>query len=191
MSRHILGAVSPSAQERSVMFRSIPRPSPALVIACLALVVALSGTSYANVLHLPVNSVGTAQLKANAVVSSKVKNRSLLAVDFKTGQLPAGPPGPKGDKGDAGAPGVSGYELVAGRSDVTHQLFNSVAITCPAGKRALGGGGGTAGGIIPGDGPYIIVDQPFIDGSGWLIQTARATEGGSVLLGYAICATVS
>jgi hypothetical protein len=173
------------------MFRSIPRPSPAMVIACLALVVALSGTSYAVVLSLPVNSVGTAQLKANAVVSSKVKNRSLLAVDFKTGQLPAGAPGPKGDKGDAGAPGVSGYEVVAGRSDVTNQIFNSVAITCPAGKKALGGGGGTAGGIIAGDGPYIIVNQPFINGDGWLVQTARATSGGSVLLGYAICANVS
>ncbi len=125
------------------------------------------------------NSVGTAQLKANAVVSSKVKNHSLLAVDFKPGQLPAG------------APGVSGYELVTGRSDVTNQVFNSVAITCPAGKKAVGGGGGTAGGITAGDGPYIVVDQPFVDGSGWLVQTARGTSGGSVLLGYAICATVT
>jgi hypothetical protein len=173
------------------MFRSIPRPSPAMVIACLALVAALSGTSYAVVLNVPVNSVGTAQLKANAVVSSKVKNRSLLAVDFKTGQLPAGAPGPKGDKGDAGSPGVSGYEVVSGRTDVTSQLFNSVAVSCPAGKKAVGGGGATAGGIVPGDGPYIVVSQPFVDGTGWLVQTARGTEGGSVLLGYAICATVS
>jgi hypothetical protein len=173
------------------MFRSITWPSPAIVIACLALVVALSGTSYADVLNVPVNSVGTAQLKANAVVSSKVKNHSLLAVDFKPGQLPAGAPGPKGDKGDAGAPGVSGYELVSGRSDVTNQLFNSVAVTCPAGKKAVGGGGATAGGIIAGDGPYIVVSQPFIDGGGWLVQTARGTPGGSVLLGYAICANVS
>ena len=72
-----------------------------MVVACLALVVALGGTSYA-VVSLPPNSVGTAQLRANAVVSSKVKNRSLLAVDFKAGQIPTGPPGPKGDKGDPG-----------------------------------------------------------------------------------------
>ncbi len=80
------------------MFRSIPRPSAAMVIACLALAVALSGTSYAQILNAPVNSVGTAQLKANAVISSKVKNHSLLAADFKPGQLP----------------GVSGYEVVEG-----------------------------------------------------------------------------
>jgi hypothetical protein len=51
------------------MFRSIPRPSPALVVACLALVAALTGTSYADVLNVPFNSVGTRQLKANAVFS--------------------------------------------------------------------------------------------------------------------------
>ena len=33
-----------------------------MVIACLALAVALSGTSYAQILNVPVNSVGTAQL---------------------------------------------------------------------------------------------------------------------------------
>lgn len=170
------------------MSRSIPRPSPALVVACLALALALSGTSYADVLNVPTNSVGTQQLKANAVVSSKVKNRSLLGVDFKLGQLPPGAPGPKGD---AGAPGVSGYELVTGRSDVTNQVFNSLTISCPAGKRVLGGGGGTAGGVTVGDGPYIQNSQPFVDGTGWLIQTARAASGASVLVGFAICANVS
>jgi hypothetical protein len=79
------------------------RPSPAMVIACIALAVALGGTSVAAIQALPKNSVGTKQLKKNAVVSAKVKNRSLLAVDFKAGQLPAGP---KGDKGDPGAPGA-------------------------------------------------------------------------------------
>jgi hypothetical protein len=172
------------------MVRFIPRPSPAMVVACLALVVALGGTSYA-VVSLPPNSVGTAQLRANAVVSSKVKNRSLLAVDFKAGQIPTGPPGPKGDKGDPGTSGVSGYELISARSDVTNQLFNSVSLSCPTGKKAVGGGGATAGGIVPGDGPYIVVNQPSVDGTGWLVQTARGTSGGSVLLGYAICATVS
>jgi hypothetical protein len=162
-----------------------------MVIACLALGVALSGTSYAKILALPVNSVGTPQLKANAVISSKVKNRSLLAVDFKTGQLPAGAPGPKGDKGDTGAPGFSGYEVVeGGTSIVMNQIYNSVAMTCPAGKKAIGGGGGTGGGIIPGDGPYIVVNMPSSDGSGWLVQTARGTSGYSALVGRVLCANV-
>jgi hypothetical protein len=66
-------------------------PSPALVVACLALAIALSGAGYAAV-KLPRNSVGTAQLKKNAVVSSKVKNGSLKAADFAPGQLQAAGP---------------------------------------------------------------------------------------------------
>jgi hypothetical protein len=109
-------------------------PSPAMLVACVALVVALGGVSYAAAV-LPKNSVGTAQLKKkavtapklkkNAVTGAKVKDRSLMAADFKAGQLPAGPQGPKGDpgpqgrvgetgpKGDVGAPGaVRAYALV-------------------------------------------------------------------------------
>ncbi len=84
------------------------RPSPAMVIACIALGVALAGTSVAAIQALPRNSVGTKQLKRNAVISSKVKNRSLLAVDFRAGQLPAGPPGTPGTPGAPGAPGQQG-----------------------------------------------------------------------------------
>lgn len=83
------------------------RPQPATVIAIVALIVALGGTGYAAV-TLPANSVGTAQLKKNAVTSLKVKNGSLLSADFKAGQIPAGPAGPAGSPGAAGAAGPAG-----------------------------------------------------------------------------------
>jgi hypothetical protein len=69
------------------------------VIGYLALFIALGGVSYATVSK---NSVGTKQLKKNAVTSAKVKNGSLKAVDFGAGQLPAGA------KGDTGATGLQG-----------------------------------------------------------------------------------
>ena len=87
-----------------------------MVVALVALFVAMGGVGYAA-LKLPKNSVGRKQIKANAVNSSKVANNSLLAGDFKAGQLPAGPRGPKGDaclpsdpackgpKGDTGSQG--------------------------------------------------------------------------------------
>src|SRR3954462_14693065 len=65
------------------------------VMATIAVFVALGGGAYAA-LRVPKNSVGSKQLKANAVNSSKVKNGSLLEGDFKAGQLPAGPQGPNG-----------------------------------------------------------------------------------------------
>ena len=86
---------------------AIKRPSPAFVVACLALAVALGGTGYAAVV-LPANSVGTAQLKSGAVVASKVKRHSLVAANFAPGQLPRGQKGAKGDTGAAGAAGGQG-----------------------------------------------------------------------------------
>ena len=71
------------------------RPSPALVIACLSLAIALGGTGYAAVV-LPANSVGTKQLINGSVVAAKVKAHSLVAANFKTGELPAGPRGADG-----------------------------------------------------------------------------------------------
>ena len=50
------------------MRHMVRRTSPAMVVACLALLVALGGTSVAAVSQLvPRNSVGTAQLRDNAV----------------------------------------------------------------------------------------------------------------------------
>jgi hypothetical protein len=74
------------------------RPSPAMVIACFALLVVLGGTSYAAVQALPRNSVTTVQ----------VKDRSLLARDFRAGQLPRGPQGPPGPAGPQGPAGPAG-----------------------------------------------------------------------------------
>jgi hypothetical protein len=62
------------------------KPSPALVISCIALFVALSGSSYA-VIVLPKNSVGTKQLKKNAVTSAKVKNNALTGADVNEATL--------------------------------------------------------------------------------------------------------
>ena len=78
-----------------------------MVVALIALAVALGGVGYA-VVALPANSVGTAQLKNAAVTSKKVRNGTLLAVDFKKGQLPRGPRGYEGAVGATGATGPTG-----------------------------------------------------------------------------------
>lgn len=62
------------------------RPSPSMAVAFVALVVALSGTSYAAV-KLAKNSVGTAQLKNNAVTGAKVKSNTLTGSDINEATL--------------------------------------------------------------------------------------------------------
>jgi hypothetical protein len=89
----------------------IRRLSPAMIVACIALAVALGGVGYAATV-LPANSVGALQLKANAVNSSKVLNGSLLKADFKAGQVPAGLAGPAGSKGDPGPPATALWAIV-------------------------------------------------------------------------------
>ena len=66
--------------ERSSKRRRLRAPSPAMVVACIALAIALSGASYAAV-TLPKNSVGTKQLKKNAVTSVKVQDGTISGGD--------------------------------------------------------------------------------------------------------------
>src|SRR4051794_33726550 len=95
-----------------------PRLTYANVVATVALLIAVTGGAYAAT-QLPKHSVGSRQLKRNAVISSKVKNRSLLSRDSKAGQLPAGARGApgrqglKGDKGDKGDKGIKATRATA------------------------------------------------------------------------------
>jgi hypothetical protein len=102
------------------------RPSAATILALIALFVALGSGAYAAI-TLPANSVGTKQLKNRAVTAAKVKPHSLLASNFKAGQLPrgatgatgsTGPQGPKGDTGPQGLKGATGATGPQGPSGV-------------------------------------------------------------------------
>lgn len=83
------------------------RPGYSDVVATIALFVALGGGALAAT-RLGANSVGTKQLKNNAVTGAKVKNGSLKAGDFGSGQLPQGPRGEQGPPGQPGEPGPPG-----------------------------------------------------------------------------------
>lgn len=178
---------------------SVRRPSPALVISCVALTVALGGTSYATVLQVPRNSVGPAQLKtaavtskkiaANAVTSAKVQNGTLLPADFKTSALPAGPVGPAGPAGPAGPPGLSGIERIETVSPSTSTTSKSVFLACPTGKRLIGGGARVNGGS-----PRVAILTSFPDNDNtWRASAGETTATASswTLTVYAICAVAS
>jgi hypothetical protein len=88
-----------------------------MAVALCALFVALGGSSYAAVKlaknsvkakQIAPNAVGASEIKARAVRSGEVRDGSLLAQDFKAGQLPAGAKGDTGAKGDKGDKGDTG-----------------------------------------------------------------------------------
>jgi hypothetical protein len=101
------------------MLASVLRHLRHNVIAYTALLVALSGSSYAAATTLlPRNSVGTRQ----------VINHSLLKVDFKRGQLPRGRTGPQGLIGPPGPTGAQGIVGV-GRVELTYGQVDPGALS--------------------------------------------------------------
>ena len=169
------------------------RPSPAMVVAMLALFIAMVGTSYAAI-KLPANSVGSKQIKANAVVSSKIKDGSLTRKDFAASQLPAGAQGLQGLPGltgAAGAPGAQGAQGPEGAPAVTFiDVVNSVTglgaqtANCPAGEIATGGGGDSSNGLVA-------TSRPVIGMTGLPIAwTATAKDGTGMpanVTAWAVC----
>jgi hypothetical protein len=116
------------------------RPSPAIVVASIALLVALAGTGYAAI-NLPANSVGNKQLQDNAVTSPKVKDHSLLRVDFAANQLPRGPRGTIGPPGPPGVPGAAGLSGARGPTGPAGPASTGLwAVVNPDGSLARGSG---------------------------------------------------
>ena len=167
------------------------------IIATTALVVAVLAATpvgqAAGRLALGKSSVGTAQLKKNAVTSAKVKNHSLLAVDFKAGQLPAGPQGPKGDTGPQGPRGIA--ETVQRYAPVESVAANSSATStawCNAGEIATGGGGVT---YDPANDVFLVTSAPApgaVSGkpfSGWGVAVRNTSGSAHDFHAYVVCAS--
>lgn len=173
------------------------------IVSCLALFVALGGSAYAAT-QLPKDSVGSKQIKKNAVNSAKVKDRSLKAVDFKEGQLPAGPQGLQGPKGDKGDQGASGATSVIARTAVQTGIgtgtLSTDSVGCEAGEHLVGGG---AGFVVPGTNAYDFParlhgsvptganGKPVLDSaeaSGWRASATNETGATRDFVVVALCA---
>jgi hypothetical protein len=169
-------------------------------LGLLALFIALSGTAYAAT--LPRDSVGTRQ----------VKDRSLLGIDFKKGELPKGakgdrgPAGKRGPKGDAGprgkrgakgARGPRGKRGSRGPAGATNLVERTaplsvgvgpaagVTVPCDDNEHATGGGYRVDSGSVT-----VVENRPDSAtraAAGWHV-TASATAPAEVTV-YAVCAS--
>jgi hypothetical protein len=108
------------------------RPSPAMVVGCIALGVALGGTSVAAIQALPKNSVGTKQLKNGAVTKKKINKKTIAQLKGNRG-----PRGLQGAQGAQGAQGIQGIQGVQGPQGI---LSESV-VAAPVGVIAGSGTG--------------------------------------------------
>jgi hypothetical protein len=172
-----------------------------MAVAVLALFIAMAGTGYAAV-KLPANSVGTKQLKANAVVSSKIKNGSLSVKDFAAGQIPPGPTGPPGTAGPQGPQGPQGAQGEAGeifliapdlvRRDqtlfITAGTENELTLPCNPDEGVVSGGYAGANANV-----LILDDNPAAGGlnvpTGWHVRARNNNPGDYAFTVYVVCAS--
>ena len=117
--------------------------------------VALSGTAFAAGI-LPARSVGTRELKPDAVTSATIKNRALKAADVGSGEGLTGARGATGAPGPAGVADTSALStraqadarflrgapvtVIAQSIALANGQFNAATAACPAGYQAIAGG---------------------------------------------------
>jgi len=170
------------------------RISPALVISCVALFLALTGSALAvgiaknsvrsaqivdgtvRTVDLRDSAVTTPKIAESAVDSSKVADDSLTIADLGDNSV---------GKAEILADSVGSSELgpVTVRTNATSLAKGAsggVSADCAAGEQVLGGGG------QPGHfGTEMTSSRP--QGNGWLYQAVNNTGGAETITAYAVC----
>jgi hypothetical protein len=178
-------------------------PSPAMVVAVTALVMAGAGTGYAAV-KLPAKSVGTPQLKNNAVTTAKLKKGSVTgtklapaAIDAKTladGSIGAADVAPDtlgggqinestlGTVPSASSAGIAGLTYTMGSGPLAPHTGATVHGDCPAGLRPI------SGGLRVDDPSTMYIVDGYPQGNGWSGNVANADDFPHGFTGFVVCA---
>jgi hypothetical protein len=144
---------------------------------------------------LPPGSVGTAQLRANAVTSDKIRSGAVTGSDVKNGSITAG------DLAAGTISPATAFVVRRASMDLTVLGEYTLPIPCDTGQVPVGGGGGFLastttdyagndfyGSLInfaPANGKAAVDDRA--QATGWIV-TARSSGGKKRLAGYVICA---
>jgi hypothetical protein len=163
-------------------------PSPAMVVACLALLVALGGTSYAAI-RLPANSVGTKQLKRGAVTGVKVKSNALGGTQINESRLGRVP-----SAAAAATAATATTATTAGSAPVSRLEYLSAVVAVPGTGAVARGTVSCANGLNPTGGGAkmadplngFISDTNPVGKTGWEASAASSVPQNMTV--YVICA---
>jgi Collagen triple helix repeat (20 copies) len=182
------------------------------VVAYLALFAALGGSAYAAVTvtgkqikdgtitgkDVKNRSLGAGKLSPTAVSSLVGEAGPAGPQGEKGAPGPTGPQGPAGPQGEPGPEGPQGYQGPQGSSGlrewekvvspgwgVDPGQVGTVAVPCPFGKVALGGGASTSNALT-----YIVDSAPYNDGDGWGAKFHNTSDEPAAIYAWALCARV-
>jgi hypothetical protein len=113
-----------ASRKRAVM------PSPAMIVAIIALIAALGGSAYAAA-KLGKNSVGSRQLKARAVTGKKIANNAVTGAKVSNGSL-------SGDDINLNALGTVPSAVSSGQAGNANTVAGHAA-ACPGGTLLIRG----------------------------------------------------
>ena len=158
-------------------------PSPALVIAVLALVLGFTGGAVAA------SKITGKQIKDGSITGKDIKNDSLTGTDIK-GQFG----GPAGRRGPAGPPGPPGPSASGGGGPVTYRSAgapvqpgsDTASASCPDGMVPTGGG------ALPlSDGVTVEWGRPVAlrteTPDSWEVGTSNSSAEPGAILVTAVC----
>jgi hypothetical protein len=165
------------------------RPSPALIVALIALFVALTGSAIAAGIVPHARLADKAKTANNAL---KLQGKTAAQVAAKAPRGPAGADGAVGPAGPAGATGPTGPALASAAALVVYKtapwslVANAEAdftFTCDSGQKAIGGGfDNPVGAAVAFD------TRPTTDGASWKLflgNLSNSAPASGTL--YAIC----
>lgn len=131
------------------MMPSIKMPSPAMLVALVALFVSLGGSAYA------VSKVGTNQIKNNAVTTPKIKNNAVTVAKLKSGAV-------RGDRlsvvqvegetvfMEPGTSEIAGADCPEGRRAISYTWDNTLGVSYY--YTSISGGSARLYALAPADG---------------------------------------
>jgi hypothetical protein len=175
------------------------RPSPATIIASVALFFSLAGTGLAASKYL---ITSTKQIKPSVLSSLRGAQgpRGLQGAQGAAG--PAGPAGAAGAAGAAGTFNTSDVSVVTGTNsaigaNAQGNAQATAAATCPAGSTVIGGGYTWYGGAFPGStadpGTVTVVQDGPNGANGWVVviqeNSTSAGTGSAQFVAQAQCAS--
>ena len=172
------------------------RPTPSMVVAIIALIIALGGTSYA-VSRPPAHSVGSIQLRNGAVTrakiaksaidSSKVAFNALTGFDIKEKTLKKVGSAAAADHATAAA-GIDKVIYKSATANAGPNSAGSATVTCDAGQHAIAGG-------VKVDDPAnegLADSFPTPGGAGWMVHVFNFdTARGHGFAVTAVCVPVT